>query len=65
MKVEVPDYAAMDDAALLDARAGIRGKLFDLPEGSAERISLQVLYDAATVEFDKRARAAWSAAAKR
>jgi hypothetical protein len=57
-----PDFTALDDATLIDTRRDIREQMLALPAGAPERISLQALYDVVTEEFDRRGRAAWSAA---
>jgi hypothetical protein len=58
------DLTQLDDTDLIGERAAMREKLERLPPHSKQRASLVGLYEILTVEFDRRARAAWANASK-
>jgi hypothetical protein len=58
--VQLPDFARLDDTALLSLRAQMRAELEQIPEHSAARAALVRVYDASTEEVNERARKAWA-----
>ena len=62
MTTEPPDFSTMTDPDFLAERRRVREQLEDLPDQSPDRARLARLYTAMDVEFDRRARAAWSTA---
>ncbi len=59
---EPTDFHRLDDPAFLAEWARIRTELEHVPEKAVERAELQRVYEAMTVEFDRRARQAWTEA---
>lgn len=59
---EPPDFTRLDDQQLFAERRRVRQELEHLPEHSVDRADLGRLHAALTREFDRRARAAWTAA---
>jgi hypothetical protein len=57
---ELPDFSRLDDPAFLAERARVRIQLEHGPRDAADRVGLERLYEAMTVEFDRRASAAWT-----
>jgi hypothetical protein len=57
-----PDFASLDDSALLTAREQMRAELQRLPPHSAYNASVSARYDASLDELVKRARRAWTQA---
>jgi hypothetical protein len=57
-----PDFTRLDDPQFLSARAQLRQRLEDLPQGHADRPELERTYNAMTSEFDRRARRSWAQA---
>lgn len=56
------DFTELDDPQFLSARARLRQRLAELPEDHADRAELQLVYEAMTSEFDRRARRSWTQA---
>ena len=59
---EPTDFRKLDDPAFLAEWARIRTELEHVPEKAVERAELERVYEAMTVEFDRRARQAWTEA---
>jgi hypothetical protein len=57
------DFTHLDDAAFLNERACLRGRLEQLPETASSRAGLERLYEAMTDEFLRRAGIAWASTA--
>lgn len=56
---EAVDFSRLDDQQLFAERRRVRQQLERLPEHSVDRAELARLHAALTVEFERRARAAW------
>ncbi len=63
MKIEIPDFTTMSDPDFLAARRRVRDQYFEMDPGNSGRTGLGALRDAMDEEFDRRARAAWTAEA--
>jgi hypothetical protein len=61
---QLPDFTRLDDPAFLAERARVRDQLEHVPHNEADRADLEQLYEAMTLEFDRRASAAWAAASQ-
>lgn len=59
---EAVDFSQLDDQQLFAERRRVRQHLEQLPERSADRAELANLHAALTLEFERRARAAWTPA---
>ena len=59
---EPTDFRRLDDPEFLAERARLRRELEQVPERAVERPELERVYEAMTVEFDRRARASWAEA---
>lgn len=55
-----PDFARLDDSALISRRRAIRMALERLPPYSPAHQRLTAWYDLSTLEIDARARDAWA-----
>ena len=62
---EFPDFAQLDDVALLGAREQMRAELKRLPPHSPGHAALTARYDASLDELVERARKAWARAGQR
>jgi hypothetical protein len=62
MASEPPDFTTMSDPDFLAERRRVREQLEQVPSQAADRTRLAALHAAMDQEFDRRARAAWSAA---
>jgi hypothetical protein len=61
MTSHATDFKKLDDPAFIAARRRLREQLERLPEHHGDRATLVEVYQAMTDEFDRRARAAWTA----
>jgi hypothetical protein len=61
---EPPDFAQLDDTALLCAREQMRAELQRLPPHSPGHAALTARYDASLDELVDRARKAWTCPAR-
>ena len=64
MTDHTPDFAELDDSALISRRAAMRAELERLPPHSIGRDVLSRAYAASTAEIDDRARKAWTRASQ-
>jgi hypothetical protein len=60
IRTEEPDFASLDDSALLSTREQMRAELERLPQHSAGHTALSARYDASLDELVERARTAWA-----
>ena len=58
-EVHMPDFAKLDEPALIAERRRVREQFERLPARSAERIDLEALLDLITTELNHRAAVAW------
>lgn len=65
MSAAETDIATLDDDQLISKRAALRTRIGQLPWHDVQRMALADQYEELTVEFDRRARAAWRQAAPR
>jgi len=61
MASEPPDFTTMSDPDFLAERRRVREQLEHVPAQSPDRARLAALHAVMDEEFDRRARAAWSA----
>ena len=61
MSSHAGDYQKLDDPDFIAERRHVREELERLPEHHVDRAPLAEVYQAMTDEFDRRARAAWTA----
>jgi len=59
---EPTDFTHLDDPTFLDQRSRLHRWLQHLPENASDRAELELLYEAMTEEFLRRARIAWTSA---
>ena len=64
MTENTPDFAELDDSALISRRAQMRAELERLPPHFPGRDVLSRVYQASTEEIDDRARKAWTRASQ-